>query len=415
MHLLRRRPARDDVLIAAAGLAFGLALWGLGALGDAQERHGALVLLPLAAMCLATLGRRTAQPWVLLLAVLAQIADATMGTFLPTVILFTDVVYASVLYGSPRSGRVVTRASVAFSVAAVLVLLALVPPGEVLLFGALCAGLTVAPAWTGLLLRDHREAAAAERLRAEQTALLAEFDRNQAVQEERARMARELHDVVANHLSAIAIHATAAQAAADGREDAEGDGRRAAEAAQQALGVIRENSVRGLTEMRRLIGLLRDAEGTDESPTASPSLDALDALLARCRASAAPETAESFTFVLKDERTSAAPLPAPVELAAYRIVQEAATNALKHAAPGEVTVRLVRPRPESALTVHVTSAIQRDDAHATGPRAPGAGAGLVGMRERAALLGGELEVGPDAGGTRWEVWARLPVAGEERR
>ncbi|MDF3144223.1 histidine kinase dimerization/phosphoacceptor domain-containing protein, partial [Streptomyces sp. T21Q-yed] len=115
-------------------------------------------------------------------------------------------------------------------------------------------------ALTGWLVRNHRDAAEAARLRAEQTALLAEMDRTQAVTSERARMARELHDMVANHLSAIAIHSTAALSLDDPKTS------------REALSVIRENSVEGLAEMRRLIGILRDSSG-DTAPVAAPTLN----------------------------------------------------------------------------------------------------------------------------------------------
>ena len=94
--------------------------------------------------------------------------------------------------------------------------------------------------------------------------------------------------------------------------------------------MIRENSVEGLAEMRRLIGLLRDAR-RGRGPSAAPTLDGLDALLEQAGRTAPPA---GSTFDLDDDRQAAGPLPAPVELAAYRIVQESLTNALKHAAPG---------------------------------------------------------------------------------
>lgn len=216
-------------------------------------------------------------------------------------------------------------------------------------------------------------------------------------------MARELHDMVANHLSAIAIHSTAALSI-DKREGP----------ARDALGVIRENSVQGLSEMRRLIGLLRDTEG-DAAPAAAPRLEALDALLEHARAGGADS---GQTFVLRDDRPpDGPPLSAPVELAAYRIVQESLTNALKHAAPGEVVVTLRQDAPhqdERALTVTVGSPFGDRD----GPRAPGSGSGLIGMRERAELLGGSFEAGLEQGtdgiGKLWRVRAVLPVDGEGR-
>lgn len=416
------RPSSDDLLIAGSGLVGGLLLWWLD-LGSTvppvlpASTPGWLVLVPLGVMCLAALGRRVAQPYALMLGVVAQAADVLLGSLLATVILFTDLIYAAVLYGSARLSRVLTRGTVGFTVIVSVTLIAAFRSAEVLLLVAVCAGITIAPAWTGALLRYHRDEAAAERLRAEQTALLAEMDRTQAINAERARMARELHDVVANHLSAIAIHSTAAlslgatarahaedSADASGPGDGNGNGNgSAAEATQEALGVIRENSVQGLAEMRRLIGLLRDADGNAE-PAATPSLSGLDALLERARAAAD----DGRTFVLDDRREPGRALPAPVELAAYRVAQEAVTNALKHASPGPVTVELAH---EDDLLIRVTSPLAGDDS----PRAPGAGAGLVGMRERVDLLHGELSAGPATGpdGTKiWEVRAVLPAPAE---
>ncbi len=172
------------------------------------------------------------------------------------------------------------------------------------------------------MVRIHRDTASAERLRAEQTALLAETDRRQAVHAERARMARELHDVVAGHLSAVAVHATAALSLDPATAPPT--------ATREALGVIRENSVQGLAEMRRLIGLLRDPEEAADGAgqAVSPTLNGLDALLARAGAAAQ----DGFVFRLHDGR-GPEPLGAPVELSAFRIVQESVTNALKHAPP----------------------------------------------------------------------------------
>ncbi|MDQ0907593.1 signal transduction histidine kinase [Streptomyces canus] len=202
-------------------------------------------------------------------------------------------------------------------------------------------------------------------------------DRTQAVTAERARMARELHDMVANHLSAIAIHSTAALSIDDPATS------------REALSVIRENSVDGLAEMRRLIGILRDG---DHEPSAVPTLDGLTALVDGARANGLDVTLDACHH---------GAVPAPVELAAYRIVQESLTNALKHACPGRVRVSLAQRDGE--LTVAVSSPYgDRDD-----PRAPGSGAGLVGMRERAALLGGTFDAGPD--GPHWTVRATLPL------
>ncbi|MFE9330934.1 sensor histidine kinase [Streptomyces sp. NPDC006925] len=400
-----RRPHRDDVLVAAAGAAGGLLLWAFELNSRPLWQTGPrwLVLLPLAAMCLATLSRRFGQPYPLLLGTVAEVADLTVGSLLATMVLFTDVLYAAVLYGSAQLSRLVLRTSVVVSVLVSAGLLIAFRDAEMLLVGAACVGILVVPTTSGEMIRNHRDKAAAERLRAEQTALLAELDRKQAVTAERARMARELHDVVANHLSAIAIHSTAALSFP---EPAAGGG-----ATRDALGVIRENSVQGLAEMRRLIGLLRNADGSGE-PTATPSLEGLEALLRRARAMAG----DGRTFTLADHRPSGERLPAPVELAAYRVVQEAVTNALKHAAPGDVTVALDRDavRPDT-LGIRVRSPLGAAPVDDGAPRAPGAGAGLVGMRERVELLEGELTAGPadGAAGERvWQVYAVLPAPHE---
>jgi signal transduction histidine kinase len=381
-------PHPHDVWIALAGLASGLIAIALGLFTVQPDRdHGPQVLIGLLMICGAELMRRTAPGWALALAWVAVVVDSVTGGLLAVVILLTDVIYAAALYGSARLSRAVVNGGVVFGVAVTIGSLAWLRQPEALSFGVLALGVTAAPAWTGLTIRNHRDAAAAERLRAEQTALLAEMDRTQALADERSRMARELHDRVANHLSAIAIHSTAALSLNE----------RAA--ARDALGVIRENSTQGLTEMRRLIGLLREAGG-GRAVEASPSLDALDTLLRRAERDGEPGR---LRFTARDERPPDAPRPAaPVELSAYRIIQEALTNAVKHAAPGAVTVTL--RQSAAALTLTVTSPFQER----TPSRAPGAGAGMIGMRERVELLNGTFSAGPESP-TRWRVRAELPL------
>jgi signal transduction histidine kinase len=384
----RARPHRDDLLIAAIGVPAGVLSVALGLYNNRTggSESGALLLLPLAAMGTAEVLRRCAQPWALALATAALVADVWLGSLLATVIMFSDVVYASVLYGARRPARWVVTGSWVVTLGVTVGTVAVYRKPEALLAGVVVGAVTLTPAWTGLLVRDHRERADAERLRAEQTALLAELDRREAVTAERARMARELHDMVANNLSAIAIHSTAALSLS-GSDEA---------ATRRALGVIRENSVQGLAEMRRLIGLLRDASG-DAEPSAAPTLAGLAALVEQARTNGA---ASGLRCTLTDDRPPGATLPAPVELAAYRIVQESLTNALKHAAPGPVEVRLAGGEP---LVVTVTSRL----GERPGPRAPGSGAGLVGMEERVALLGGSFTAGQEDG--RWVVRAALPA------
>ncbi|MET9674058.1 histidine kinase [Streptomyces sp. NPDC006482] len=393
------RPHRIDLYIAATGLVGGLILWsfGLFVTGDHVIGPRWATLIPLTVMAAMEALRRAAPRTALIVATLAIVGDQFTNGNLATVLMFTDVVYAAVVYGTPAQARRIPYTMGLITVTATVVFLVWWQNAVALLVGVITGMISFLPAITGAVVRNHREAADAARLRAEQTALLAEMDRAQAVVAERSRMARELHDMVANHLSAIAIHSTAALSLDEPATT------------RQALTVIRENSVAGLAEMRRLIGLLREGSG-DTEPAAAPTLAGLDALVAQAAANAEPS---GLVLALDDTRESAAGLPAPVELAAYRIVQESLTNALKHAAPGEVRVTL--GQDPGALWVRVTSPY----GERPGPTAPGSGAGLVGMRERVALLDGVFEAGPvtdDEGRKRWRVRAELPVdASDEER
>lgn len=387
------RPHRDDVILASVGLSGGLFLWLVGI----HVQNGRLFdapwvsLLPLAVISALELLRRSAPQTALAVGTLALIADQFTVGSLATLLMFTDLVYAAVLYGTPAAARRIPVTTLLVTVAVTAGFIAWIPSADALLIGIVTGLLSFGPALTGVSVRNHRDAADSARLRADQTALLAEMDRVQAVTTERSRMARELHDLVANHLSAIAIHSTAALSI-----DEPGTSR-------DALGVIRRNSVDGLAEMRRLIGLLRES-GAAGPPSAAPTLASLDALVGQAGANSA---SSGLTVTLDDDCEAAGPLPAPVELAAYRIVQESLTNALKHAAPGPVTVLLRRSR--ESLVVEVSSVL----GDRPGPRAPGSGAGLVGMRERVALLGGTFEAGPGSRGEdvrTWRVRAGLPVA-----
>ncbi|MEV1023487.1 histidine kinase [Streptomyces sp. NPDC050264] len=390
MHLPLPRPHRDDVRIAVVGLLGGFALWGIGlGMNTGRLLDGAWLLVPLVVMSALELLRRTRPQFAVVVGTLVLVADQFTQGSLATVLMFTDLMYAGVLYGTPAAARRLPVTTGLVTVAATLGFLAWWRQPEAILVGVATGLVSFGPAATGVLVRNHRDRAAEERLRAEQTALLAEMDRAQAVTAERARMARELHDMVANHLSAIAIHSTAALSIDEPATT------------RTALETIRENSVDGLAEMRRLIGILRDSSG-DAEPAAAPTLDGLAALVEQARTNGL-----DVGLALTGPTLSgpAGGLPAPVELAAYRIVQESLTNALKHASAGRVTVTV--ERAGERIEVCVTSPYGDRD----GPRAPGSGAGLVGMRERTALLGGTFEAGPesDGGGKVWRVRAALPL------
>ncbi|MFE2615237.1 sensor histidine kinase [Micromonospora chalcea] len=232
----------------------------------------------------------------------------------------------------------------------------------------------------GDLVRGNRTS---RRALATQTALSEREAERRAVLEERTRIAREMHDVVAHHMSMIAVQAeTAPYRLADVREPARQEFVAIAGAAREAL-----------TDMRRLLGVLRN-DSTDPETAPKPGLADLGAMVDGARRAGLPVRLES-----DPPRTA---VPAPVGLAAYRIVQEGLANAARHAPGGEVWV-MVRADGD-ALTVRVVNT-----ASSAGPPTDerGSGHGVVGMRERARALGGTFTAGPlDDGG--YAVDARLP-------
>ncbi|MEV0841500.1 histidine kinase [Actinocatenispora sera] len=390
----RRLPPRRDVGSAAACAAVGAVLFAVG-LYEPNARL-ALLLIPFCAIVGADLLRSTAPLLALAVGVAAVTADLLLGGSISTWQVFFDLVYAACVYGPRGAGRWLLGGSVVVSLAALVVLLAVLRADGQSWRLALQAGVaigmtatlvTVLPATTGAVVRVHRDQLAEHREHARQLARLTELDHRAAVAAERAAMARELHDVIAGHLTAIAVGSAAALRVA-------GD---SAPALREAVQLARDNSVQGLTEMRAMIGLLRES-GADEPSVTRPGLAGVAQLV----------DAAGLAVTLHDQLTEAdrTALPTAVDLAGYRIVQEALTNALKHAGPGPVEVRL--GRTAAAVTVQVESPLAGADRD---PAVPGSGAGLIGMRERATLLGGTLTAGPD--GTRWAVRASLPLRAPE--
>ena len=202
-----------------------------------------------------------------------------------------------------------------------------------------------------------------------------------AVAEERSRIARELHDVVAHSVSVMVVQAQAALRLLEGDEAP----------AREALVSIEDTGRQALVEMRRLLGVLRRHD-RELVLAPQPRIDELDGLLAQVREAGLP-------VELRIEGTVAT-LPVGIDLSAYRIVQEALTNTLKHAGPAHAEV-VVRYGPDE-LELEIA-----DDGAGTGA-GDGAGQGLVGMRERVAVYGGVLESGRQRGGG-YRVRARLPL------
>ncbi|MFI6502649.1 sensor histidine kinase [Nonomuraea typhae] len=206
----------------------------------------------------------------------------------------------------------------------------------------------------------------------------------QAVLEERARIARELHDVVAHHMSVIAIQAEAVPLKARGD----------AKQLEEGLGEIRALSLEAIAQLRQVLGVLRDSDGRKETAP-QPDLDRVDELVANARAA-------GLAVLFRRSGTTEG-VPQAVALSAYRIVQESLSNVMRHA-PG-ATVSLEVMRAGSELVVRVANGPSKQPG--AEPTAKSAGHGLVGMRERVEMLSGSLEAGPIDDG--FEVVARLPV------
>ena len=340
-----------------------------------------LRLVTLGVICAAELLRSRAPALALCIGVAVLGTELFAGISFGVLIAFTDLLFAATLHGSRRTNRVIlwTVGTVVLGLVVASVVLADNWRDVVVVVLQVCS-VPLIPVWWAMNVRQHREIAREQRARADQLATIADLDRKAAVAAERSRMARDLHDVVAGHLSAIAIQAAAALSMVDGDPAT----------MRKVLRSVRENSVASLSEMHAMIGLLRSDDAETTERTAPARLRDLGLLLDSARAAGLDVHARTTV----DDG-----LPAAVDLSAYRIVQEALTNVAKHA-PGsraEVTVG----RQDATLVVEVTNS-------RAGAGTPGSGRGLLNMRERAQAVGGILEAGPSSAG-RWRVRAELPA------
>jgi signal transduction histidine kinase len=236
----------------------------------------------------------------------------------------------------------------------------------------------------------HIRRQAQQEVTAQQTVTAHERSRRTLL-EERTTIARELHDVVAHHMSVVAIQAEAAPYRVENPP----------EELEKAFATIRENAVAALTELRRVLGVVR-AEDYEAPDTPQPTLAELDALLANVR-EAGLEVEKVVTGAVRE-------LPQGVELSAYRIVQEALSNTLRHAPGagarveigyvlGGLGLRVVNGPPPNPSLVKPS---------------PGAGHGITGMRERVSMLNGEMTADPtEQGGYEVTVFLPVPAAGED--
>jgi signal transduction histidine kinase len=209
---------------------------------------------------------------------------------------------------------------------------------------------------------------------------------HRAAADERMRIARELHDVVAHTMSVIAVRSGVARAVLDSRPEEAGE----------ALAIIEQTSRQALQEMRHLVGVLRQGEDPALGPAdlgPAPGLADLTPLL--------EQVAQAGVTVTLDQEGRPRPLPPGIDLSAYRIIQEGLTNVVRHGGGGRARLR-IRYQPAD-VEIEITNPVTAN----AGPTNGEGGHGLVGMRERVALYGGELRAGPTPEG--FQVLARLPA------
>ncbi len=375
MKRLRLDPLAGDIALALALFAF--------AVSAAASGHNAPFLYVLAAIGILPLAARRLYP-VEVLAVVTAVTAWVAFTYTDGWWPFGAIIaFYSVAAHSPRR-----RAMIAGGIA--LGVLALGAAASIHWHGLdgfprLAGDLApLVAAWLlGDSLRNRRAYLRAVEERAAQLEREHEAYARQAAAEEQARIAREVHDVVAHNLSVIVVQATAADAVFDTDP---ADARRAV----QAIG---STARQALDELRRVLGVIRTDELCADALSPQPGLDRLDALFGQVRAA-------GLAVELEVEGPPIRLSPA-VELSAFRIVQEALTNSMRHGNARHATVSL--RYGDNAFGIEIV-----DD----GPGAAngdGAGHGLVGMRERAATFGGHVEAGPNAGGG-FRVAATIPLA-----
>ena len=379
-----------DVLVASA-LGVLLTLLALDAISRALMPGPKWLVVPLsliAAGCVAT--RRLAPLTSLTVAVAAVACSYALGFDSSSFVIIAIVLYlVATRYPPARSARAMALAGTTMALVIMFVPkplpLGYVRPGLWTLAVEALIAISIESLGWALGVAVHRQRGYIEAVRvqaAQQVGTEREFAARAAA-EERLRIARELHDIVAHAMSVITVQAGVARYLLPDREAETG----------RVLETIESTGRQALLDMRQLLGVLRrEDEGIPRSP--APGLADLSDLIA--------STDAAGTRVELSAGGQVRPLPEGIELSAYRIIQEALTNVVKHAATDRARVRLVY-EPEH-LAIEVV-----DDGSGGDPPVPG-GHGLTGMRERAALHGGTLEAGPlPVRGYRVEARLPLPV------
>ena len=389
---LRANPLAVDAFIAIGLTAVSL----ITIVGGARDL-GSYDPLSLVLLVLTTLPLIARRRWPL--AVFAICFGATFAhAALAREALSTTLGFLIALYtvGEYRDRRVSGLAAIvtAVSVGTLIAVRAPLPAG---LSGLVQTELAILAAWVlGIWARDRRRQLETAEVRAGRLEDEREELDRRAVAEERERIARELHDVVTHHVSVIVIQAGAAERALD---------KRPADA-REAIKAIDSTARQALADMRRMLGILGrpaagGAGGREGDLAPMPGLDRLGELLEQVRSAGMP-----VELSVTGERRALDP---GIELSAYRIIQEALTNALRHAPGARTRVAVGYGRTALEIQVDDEGRLAATDATTAGTRTEGSGHGIIGMRERVAVFGGEFEAYATERGFR--VKASLPLAG----
>lgn len=384
---MRAHPMAGDTVLAVLLGLVDMLLFVADGFTELPELPPWYIAVPVnIAMVAPLVFRRRSPLWSAYVVLVVSIVHATLLLGIGSVAGLAMSIYSVVVYAGRRQGFVFVGAVVVSSA----VQLALVPPGDELVISILFLAFGIALCWT---LGEFVGARRAYDVEVEARLHLLETERDQAtriaVAEERGRIARELHDVVAHAVSVMVVQADGASYAIESNP----------ELAQRALQTISETGRGALGELRRLLDVLRSDDADGEPRVPQPDAHALAELADRMRTAGVPVELE--TDDLGD-------LPAGVSLGIYRIVQESLTNTLKHAGRGATAaVRVHRTGDLVEVQVSDDGAGRIPQLTPVGGRLPG-GNGLIGMRERAHVYGGTLDVGPAPGGG-WQVHAALPV------
>jgi signal transduction histidine kinase len=332
--------------------------------------------------------RRWPVPVFLATALASMVYYATGFTDGPGWIALFVALYTLTAYGDGRRSLVIAGVGIGVLVASWLIAAADIQPRAAIGWVFFRIAASVMAAALGESVRSRRVIAMEALERARQAERTREEEARSRVDAERLRIAREVHDTVAHSIAIINVQAGVTAYLLDKRP----------ERARDALVTIEQTSAQALHEMRAVLGVLRDS---DNGRIPSPGLGQINDLTAMAR--------EAGLDIKLEVTSSAMPLPSAVDHTAYRILQESITNVIRHAGSTRVTVAL--DYGTDAVELRVTDEGSRN-AQGDGARAPeistGPGRGIIGMRERCGLLGGEVTAGPRPCGG-FEVRARLPL------